>query len=47
MSMSWRLRRPGSEDAVLLSRLEIKTYSLNYRGILPDDMLDGAGPDNP
>jgi len=43
----FRLRRAGPEDAALLSRLKIATFRASYRGVLPDDLLDGLGPDDP
>jgi ribosomal protein S18 acetylase RimI-like enzyme len=46
MASSW-LRRAGPEDAALLSRLKIATFRASYRGVLPDDLLAGLGPDDP
>lgn len=43
----FRLRRAGPEDATLLSRLKVATFRASYRGVLPDDLLAGLGPDDP
>lgn len=43
---SFRLRRAGPEDAPLLSRLKIATFRASYRGVLPDDLLAGLGPED-
>lgn len=45
--VSFRVRRAGPEDGALLCRLKIATFRASYRGILPDDLLAGLGPDDP
>ena len=47
MTASFRMRRAGPEDAALLSRLKVAIFRLTYRDLLPADMLDALGPDDP
>lgn len=35
------VRRGGLEDAAAIARVHVRTWQLAYRGLVPDDILDG------
>src|SRR6266542_4172074 len=39
-----RIRRATVEDAAAIARVRVDTWRSAYRGILPDELLDGLDP---